>query len=116
MQESVKVTGLDIRMPADEHEFSLVAPALEPHVPRLLTSYYYMRRGSVHGVLIDCMSYIKDTTASARFEVRFKVNFNQGCQDINYDVDESMCIGMNFAESGIILSGETVPERDGEEF
>lgn len=85
----------------------------------LLSGYYFQKRGKVHKLSFDEEHLKFDDNTSGSFMASFHVNYNNGCQDLNYDIEnERMTIRfkLDMTKKILELFGEEVPERDPDEF
>lgn len=91
----------------------------ESTILNLLSGYYFQKRGKVHSLTIDQDHIQFKNKTSGSFTTTFHVNYNNGCQDLNYDIEnERMTIQFKLDTTNKMLElfGEEVPERDPDEF
>lgn len=84
----------------------------------MLSGYYYASRGKVHHLKIDGNSIKFDQVTSGFFTVTFDINYTNGCQDLNYDVEnENMMIyfTIDLPNKLVQLTGQEIPERGPDE-
>ncbi|MBT1702834.1 hypothetical protein [Chryseosolibacter indicus] len=83
----------------------------------LLTSYYFSKRGKVHGLKLSSEETRFDDNTTGYFIIHYNINYNNGCQDINFDESDKMTIRFRIDEHAklLMLQGEEVREREPDE-
>jgi hypothetical protein len=95
-----------------------ILSASQPEILLLLSGYYYIKRGKIHHLRLELNTIRFNTSFSGHVTVRYNINYNNGCQDLTYDIeDEAMVIAfeIDFNRRALQLYGEEVPEREPDE-